>query len=207
LLFKSGSEIYVYNWSRSGQDEKVFIGGQEVEQKQAPSWHKFEGTFADQTAYLVREDGTLWTGSVGTISKFDVPGCFSDWGNPYKWTYKTPWLSLNDELQKSNVRKQGKYIKPLYTGVSGATLTMSVEAPYDGRSTDSVTIDASANIGIVGVGNVNTSLVLGDNYVQDDKLPFRWRGEVARFKFTSNDDDGPQIMSGFTVYYTEHGVE
>jgi hypothetical protein len=41
---------------------------------------------------------------------------------------------------------------------------MSVEASYDGRSTDSVTINASANIGIVGVGNVNTSLVLGDNY-------------------------------------------
>jgi hypothetical protein len=91
--------------------------------------------------------------------------------------------------------------------VSGANLTVSVEAPYDARSTDSATILASANVGYVGVGNVGTSFIVGSNYVQDDKLPLRWRGEVARFKFASDDNDGPQVMSGFTVYYSEHGVE
>jgi hypothetical protein len=207
VLFKAGSEIYVYNWNRSGQDDKVYIAGQEVEQKQAPSWHKFEGRFADELCYLIREDGTLWSANYGWISKFDVPGCYADHGNSYTWTYRTPWLSLNDELQKSNVTKHGYYIKPLYTAVSGANLTMSVEAPYDAASTDSVTIEASANLGFIGTSDIGSSFYVGSNYVQADKLPLRWRGEVARFRFSSNDNDGPQVMSGFTVYYTEHGVE
>jgi hypothetical protein len=85
-------------------------------------------------------------------------------------------------------------------------LDVCVEAPYNKQSTDGYHLTAISDIGTIGYQEV-TALQLGDSYVQGEKFPLRWRGEAVRFKFECCANRGPQIMSGFTVYFTKHGVE
>ena len=100
--------------------------------------------------------------------------------------------------------RTGHYIKPQVVAGGDSTLTVEVEAPYNRESSD------TANIAVSGVGApigqaVIGAAVIGGSGVVNDKYPLHWRGEVARFLFSTEDDQGPLTISKYTIYYNEYG--
>ena len=197
LLVKIGSELYLYNFAPivlQGQEEAI-IG----------SWHLFTGGFARQTAYFVRQDGTLMCGDDnGVISEFDTE-VFDDVGEIYSTRLKTGWLNMK-EPKFSVKTKVGHYIKPQVVAGGDTTLTVEVEAPYNRESTDTAVIGVSGVGAPIGQAVIGTA-VIGGSGVVNDKYPLHWRGEVARFLFRTNDTEGPLTISKYTLYYTEAGKQ
>ena len=195
LLVKIGSEIYLYNFAPTtlpGKTEAV-VG----------SWHLFTGQFARQTAFFVRQDGTLICGGpTGIISEFDTE-IFDDIGEVYTTRLRTGWLNMIEPRMDVRTR-EGHYIKPHVVAGGSTTLTVSVEAPYNTESSDSAVIDVSGAGAPIGQATIGTSIIGGSGVI-NDKYPLQWRGEVARFLFQTEDDIGPLTLSKYTVYYNQRG--
>jgi len=206
VLFRTGDEIQVYNYAQSTGEQTAYVGGQQVNIKVPPSWHQFVGGFAQQKAFFVRESGDLITGgAAGTINIFDK-GSYGDLGVPIQFVYESVWHGFEAKSQKSTHRKHGKYIKPVFQAPDGVQITISVAAPYSRASTDSIAVSAAAGssqIGSVTIGK----WIIGGNDVTFDKLPLRWHGEVAKFRFEGEASQGPLTLSAYTVFYAPFGVE
>jgi hypothetical protein len=194
LIVKVGTELYIYNYSIFLGDDNKNVGG--------GSWSLFDGPFAQQRAYFVRADGSLWcAGAAGRVFRFDT-GTYSDDGRNISTVYQTGWLTLGEP--KSTIqKKQGKYITPFFDAPD-TNYTIRAEAPYAADSTDTIMVASSAAgvaIGNAVIGNAQ----VGGSSVQNPKYPLRWMGEVARFTFTTNDSNGPDVLSKFTLEANIYG--
>jgi hypothetical protein len=205
VLFKAGDEIYVYNYSNSGQmTQKTFIGGNEVNVRVPPSWHLFVGRLAQQKAFFIRESGDMITGGVtGQINVFDQ-GTFGELGEAVSFVYESAWHGFDSKNQKSVKRKHGKFIRPVFEAPDGVALRISVVAPYSRDSTDSVTVSAATSESVIGSAEIG-EWIIGGNDVTFDKYPMRWHGEAAKFRFEGETADGPLTLSAYTVYYAQFG--
>jgi hypothetical protein len=195
LFCKIGDEIYIYNFAPiTLQGRKEAIIG---------SWHKFTGGLARQTAFYVEGNtGNLFTGSSdGKISQFDT-NVYTDNGEVYKARLRTGWLNMKEP--KVDVRtREGIYIKPQFVAGGNATITVSVEAPYNRESSDSATFDLTGG-SVIGVAVIGNSTI-GGSPVSNQKYPLHWRGETARFTFENEDSIGPVTLSRYTIYWVEKG--
>jgi len=204
VLFKAGDELYVFNYARAGQQAKAFLEGQEVSIQVPPAWHLFDGRFAQQKCFFVRENGDLICGGVnGQINSFDL-GEYSDLGQPIKTRYRSVWHGFEKRQQKSINRKHGKYIKPVWEAPSDTTMTVRVVAPYKRDSSDEIEIEPETEGAVIGQAVIG-DWVIGGNDVTFDKHPLRWNGEVARFDFETEHTGGPVVLSGYTVFFAAFG--
>lgn len=194
LLCKIGTEIYLYNFS------PITLPGKR--QTVIGSWHKFDGGIARQTAFFVRQDGTLVCGGpTGIVSEFDTD-VFDDLGEVYRASLQTGWLNMT-EPRVDVKQREGHYVKPQIVAGGAVDLTISVEAPYDRESTDSTTIEVGGGA-IIGTMTIGTAIIGGSGVV-NTKLPLHWKGEVARFLFQNEDNKGPLTISRYTLYYIMKG--
>lgn len=203
LLFRVGSTIYCYNYTNTVSGE----GRLEDKGSNMISWSTFTGPFAAQRCYFVRENGDLLTGNTqGTVNIFDQ-GAYSELTNPIPTIYRTGWTQLyHGSPQGRVVVKEGKALRPYIQLGNTLPITISVEAPFDGRSKDSVTVTASTSAAIVGIAVVG-SATIGGSPVYQQKLPLRWNGEYARFRFETNSIKGPITLGESVIYHKLTGVE
>ena len=198
MIFKIGSEMWIYN------NAPVVVAGT-GKAKDMGSWHLFNGRFAQMNDYSVRSDGNLMVaGPAGVVALFDQDN-FDDLGDNIQTEYQTGWLSMGEPNSRVTT-KQGRYIKPLFETGSNIEYTIRAEAAYDAESSEQITVStsgATASIGIAIIGQA----VIGGSPVVNDKYALRWRGERVRFTISTDNTVGKDIISNYTVYYTELGKE
>ncbi len=201
LCAKIGSKLYIYNYT-------PYFGQGGAQGTQFPtakgSWSVFTGLFAQQRVYMVLSDGTLiCAGANGRVYKFDQ-GTYDDDGTTYNTQYRTGWLSMTPG-KRSPQMKQGRYIQPIFDCGHSITYTITAEAPFstEARDNQNATITPGANT--IGTAVVGTARIGGTNIV-DQKLSLRWRGKECRFTFDTSDTYGPDTLSRFIVFFTEHGA-
>lgn len=190
LLCKVGDVIYNFNYTPFYKD------GQTVTNVYG-SWSKFTGKFAEQKTYFVRRNGDLvCAGAGGKVYRFDS-GSYDDDGLAIETALETGWLTLN-EPQKSTQLRSGVYIKPKFE--AGAPVVYTIMATGDFRqiSTDTV-ITTAGGVGQVGFAQVGVSPIGGSRIIEP-KLPLRWKGEQFKIRIDTNDQNGPDIITGFTIY-------
>lgn len=206
VCFKIGSLIYVYNYTPYFGSQ---ISGAPPEQAFQPqpgtgSWSLFDSLFAQQNVYMVRQDGTLLcAGTGGQVYMFDQ-GTYDDDGTVYTTEYQSGWLTL-DEPRRSLQIKQGHYIQPTFHVGAPINYTMRAEAPFVAESQDVIEVSA-AGAQAIGSSVIGSWLIGGGSSIFDRKYSLRWRGKEMRLTITTEDNQGPDVMSRFTLYITRHGI-
>lgn len=201
LCLKVGSELHILNYTAFfGQDRAP---GQNYITPLEGSWSIFDGKFARQNAYFVRQDGTLvCCGSGGKVYAFDQ-GTYDDDGEVYSTEYKTGWLTLDEPKRRVKTR-QIHYIKPIIIAGGDITYTVRAEGNFDVDSSDSATITASSASQPIGTFTIGEDQIGGAG-IKNVKYPLRVRGEQVRITFTTQDALGPDTLSRFTLYATVWG--
>lgn len=190
LLFKVGDVIYNYNYT------PYYSAGQ-IQQSQYGSFSKFTGPFAQQKIYYIRRNGDLiCAGAGGLVYEFDK-GTYSDDGNSIPTAMETGYLKLN-EAQEDTQIKTGTYIKPIFETSAPIDYTITATGGYDQLSTDSVELSTSG-VGQVGFATIGYSPI-GGNRIYDNKQALRWKGERFRIRIDTDSINGPDIITGYTIY-------
>lgn len=204
FLVKIGTKIYCFNYTaffggKPGDNASTLSGTQ-------GSWSVFDGKFARQNFYFVNSSGKLLCcGPAGRVYEFDA-GDYADDGEAYSTEFQTGHLGMV-EPKKTIRMKEGVYIKPTILPGAPITYTVDVIGHYNTQeSSDSVTIPTSGATSPVGIALVGSAVVDGTT-VFNTKYPLRWRGEAARFRFTTPGGVGPDVLSRFVVYWNLHGKE
>ena len=206
FMVKIQSEVFVFNYSPFfGNDQTSLKSG--VGETIGPnrgSWSLFDGKFARQNAYLVRQDGTLVAGGPGgKIYRCDVDGVYTDDGEIYTTEYQTSWLTLSEPRKNTKI-KQLNYIKPVLNVGAAINYTVRAEGSFAADSTETITIAASAGAAVIGLSTIPA--VIGGSSIQNRKYPLRARGEQMRLTFTTEDGNGPDTIARFTLYANQFGV-
>ena len=190
LLCKIGNVIYNYNYT------PFYLAGQ-IQSNPYGSWSKFTGLFAEQQAFLVRRNGDLiCAGAGGRVYEFDQ-GAYADAGNAYETILETGWLTLNEPQQSTQLRT-GVYIKPQFEASSPVTYTITATGDFSEISEDTITV-TTGGVGQIGFAQIGSSPI-GGNRILNEKIPLRWKGEQFRIRISTLDTNGPDIITGFTVY-------
>ena len=203
FLVKIGTLLHCFNYTAFFGVDQLSARAAGTLSTQTGSWSLFDGKFARQRAYLVRQNGDLvCCGSGGKVYEFDKSD-FDDDGEGYQTQYRTGWLFYNPRRPSVRVN-QGKYIKPLVDVGQAINYTIRAEGEFDNvESSDTVTVSAAAGepVGLAVVGEA----AVGGSSIENVKYPLHWRGETVRFTFETDDQTGPDVISRYTVYYTRHG--
>lgn len=190
LLCKVGDVIYNYNYT------PAYIDGQ-VQANQYGSWSVFNSKLAQQKCYFVRRNGDLiCAGAGGKVYNFDT-GSYSDDGDNIQTVLETGWLTLQ-EPQLSTQTKSGCYIRTQFEAGTPVAYTITATGDFSQISTDTVIVTA-AGVGEVGFAQVGVSPI-GGARILDQKLPLRWKGKQFKIRIETNDTNGPDIITGFTIY-------
>lgn len=192
VIFKVGNIIYNLNYTplyESGQLQKSF------------NWTRFNGKFAQQNFYFVRENGDLISGDdSGVVSTCDVDNIYNDLGASYRTELKTNWLTLEEGRAKSPKIKKGIYIEPTFEVKANTTYTISCIGDFDNVASDSVQVTASGVGAVVGSAVVGSAAIGGIFGVTERKLPLRWRGRQVKVTFATDDTNGPDTITRYTLY-------
>jgi hypothetical protein len=190
LLCKVGDIIYNFNYT------PYFLLG-EVRANPYGSWSKFTGKFAEQKCFFVRRNGDLiCAGAGGKVYTFDK-GSYADDGQPIQTIIETGWLTLNEPQQSTQFRS-GVYIKPQVEASNPITYTVSVIGDFSQTAQDSISF-TTQGVGQIGFARIGSSPI-GGNRIYDQKLPLRWKGEQFKIRISTNDSNGPDIITGYTIY-------
>lgn len=191
LLLKVGDIIYNYNYTPS------YSQGQIV-QSTYGSFSKFTGKFAQQKIYHVRRNGDLLcAGAGGLVYEFDK-GNYDDDGNTIFTSMRTAFLNL-DESKEEDIRlKTGTYIKPVFESSTSIDYTITAVGGFDQISQDQTSL-TTTGVGEVGFSTVGTAPI-GGQRINTEKLPLRWKGEKFYVEISTDNDSGPDIITGWTVY-------
>lgn len=190
LMCKIGDVIYNYNYT-------PFYQNGEVAPTTYGSWSIFNTKLAQQKTYFIRRNGDfVCAGAGGKVYKFDT-GTYSDDGDKISTVIESGWLTMQ-EPQKSTQLKSGTYIRTQFETGSPITYTISVVGDFSEISTDTITV-SSTGVGQVGFAKVGTSPI-GGQRILDAKLPLRWKGKQFKIRIETNDTNGPDIITGYTIY-------
>lgn len=202
LCLKVGSEIYIYNYTPFYGGDRKAASRSEILSTKDGSWSLFDGKFARQNAFLVRRDGTLvCAGSGGKVYKFDQ-NTFNDDGETYATEYQPGWQTLDEPKRRVNIKKIN-YMKLIVDAGDAIVYTVRGEGGFSVQSADLalVTADSSEAIGVGIIGQTS----IGGSSIDNIKFPFRLRGEQFRTNIKTNDQLGPDTISRYTYYATQHG--
>lgn len=190
LLCKVGDVIYNYNFSPN------YDQGQ-INSSPYGSWSTFTTKLAECKCFFVRKNGDfVCAGAGGKIYQFDG-GSYDDDGDPINTILETGWLTL-DEPQQSTQYRSGIYIRPQFEAGTPVAYTITATGDYQELSSDTVIVTAQG-VGEVGFAVVGTSPI-GGSRILNDKVPLRWKGKQFKIRIETNDTNGPDILTGFTIY-------
>jgi hypothetical protein len=196
LMCKIGDVIYNYNYT-------PFYAQGQINTNPYGSFSKFTGKFAEQKTFLVRRNGDLvCAGAGGKVYEFDK-GSYSDDGPSIETIMETGWIKLN-EAQESTQTKSIVYIKVQFETGEPITYTINATGDTSELSTDSVTTQTDG-VGQIGFARIGVSPI-GGRRIFDEKLPLRGKGQEFKIRISTNDSNGPDIVSGFTLYGNITGI-
>lgn len=203
-MLKVGSQINVFNYTAYFGEDQLSGRVHGTFTTRRGSWSIFDGKFARQNAFLVRQDRSMvCVGDGGRVYVFDQNG-YDDDGEEYGTEYRTGWLRLTKGEKPSVQTIQGNYIKPVFDTGAAVNYLISAEAGFDGESVDSITVPASGGASPIGLAVVGFSKI-GGTTIQNTKYPLRWRGEQVRLSISTQDTLGPDTISRYTLYATRWG--
>lgn len=191
LLYKIGDVIYNYNYTPGYADGQIV-------QSTYGSWSKFTGKFAQQKIYYIRRNGDLiCAGAGGKVYEFDK-GVYGDDGEAIFTNLRSAYCNL-DESREEDIRwKNGVFVKPSFESPAQITYNISVVGGYDALTQDSTELQ-TLGVGEVGFSPIGYSPV-GGQRITTQKLPLRWKGQKFYVEITTNTTQGPDIITGWTVY-------
>lgn len=197
LILKVGDSCYILNtfpsYDETGQQRNI------------PSWHLFNGEWAQQNHYFVRRNGDLLTCGAQGMVYFADSSASTDNGTVITTDLTTAWVRLEEPNRTPRV-KQGNYIRPIFESDPSVSYTISVVAGWDGLSSDSITVSAGDEGAAVGSAIIGIDAIGQAAYAQNDKYALRWRGEQAQIEFTTQSSAQPDIITGFMIYGDISGV-
>lgn len=197
LILKVGDSCYILNTFPSYDETGT--------QKNIPSWHLFTGPWAQQNHYFVRRNGDLLTcGGNGQVYFADSSASTDD-GALISTDLTTAWVRLEEPNRTPRI-KQGNYIRPIFESDPSISYTINVVAGWDGLSSDSIVVSAGNAASAIGSYQIGRDAIGQGIFAQADKYPLRWRGEQARFQFTTQSSAQPDIITGYYVYGDVGGV-
>jgi len=196
LIAKIGSELYIWNFA------PITLARNSTRDKIIPSWFKFEGGFSNQFTFRVMQDGDLWTGgSNGVVSRFET-GTYDDNGDIYLTDYQTGWNHL-DSGRTQNL-KSTKFIEPYFETGDEISYEITCEGDWDQTSLDSVIVSALPEGAPIGFFTIGTSKI-GGSRIFNPKIPLRARGTAFRWRITTQDNKGPDILGRMAVTFNRMG--
>lgn len=193
VMAKVSNKIYNFNYSSN----LAGLANQEIENipGQKGSWSIFNGNLAGMNDFFVRANADLvCCDSSGKVYRFDDEGVYTDGNASAKYTtqYQTSWLGL-DEIQgkgrPSRRIKKSTALLPTFQASANTTYNISVSAPYDNGSGESVSYTVSAS----------------GKPVHTPQLPLVARGERLRYDFQTT-AAGHDVISHFTIKFNKYGV-
>ena len=194
VLFKLGSEVYVYNYNAIRDIESEYKYG---------SWSVFDGLFGQLNDMYIRHNGDLIGCSQdGNVYEFDK-GTYDDDGQPIFTEYQTGWLTLEEPENTTRI-KETLYIKPHFETGSDIKVGVRIQGFGAIDSSDSAAISSTGMSSPIGLNIVGTN-VIGGSKTHTDKFPLMARGESLRVLFTTDTTSGPDVISKFTLYGNIHG--
>ena len=162
------------------------------------------------TSYLVREDGSLYSGHNGGVLGLFDQGDYSDFGDPIPTVYESAWLAWDGDppkqALKSITRKHGKAFKMVSQVGNAIRVTIDAVAPYSQISSDTAQLAAVPLPDIIGQAIIGKTIV-GGNSIDFEKLPLRWHGEVCKISISTETPTGPFVLSQFNILYTQEAIE
>lgn len=203
ILFKLGTQIYVYNYTtyfgKNVSTRRGFV------QEEGGSWSVFDGKFARQNAFFFDGivDALYCAGPGGKVYRFDQD-TYDDDGEVFSTKYQTGYLTMDEPKRTINI-KSGNYIKPIIEAGENTTYTITAEGGFGADSIETITVEVSGGQSApIGRAEIGTN-VIGGSGVENEKEALRWRGEVGRFTFETTDNKGPDTLSRFSIYHNVHG--
>jgi hypothetical protein len=206
FMLKIGSQIYVFNYTTNIGKDQIILEGSPGSLPQGGSWSLFDGKFARQNFYLVRDSGDLvCVGDGGKVYQFDIEGLYADDGEAYTTEYRTPWMDFTELSRRyHDVKiKEVKYIKPIFESGANTEYTIRLEGGLETESTDSITVGVSGGSGTIGTATL--PFVIGGANAQNTKYSLRGSGEQFRLTFSTSDTNGPDVLSRYTLYVNYRG--
>lgn len=189
LINKIGDQCYILNTQPSYDATGT--------QQQIASWHLFNGMWAQQNHYFVRENGDLMAcGPQGGVYFIDSSAS-TDVGTPITTDLQTAWLRL-EEPQVTPRIKEGHYIRPVFESSSEVEYTINVRAGLDNFSGDSITVSAGGT-GAIGTAIVGVTEIGGGSFAEINKYSLRWRGEQFRVEFITESSAAKDIITSFVI--------
>jgi len=154
-------------------------------------------------AYLVTQDGSMVVaGAGGRVYNFD-DGTYTDDGESYTTEYQTSWLQLSEPRDNIKI-KQGNYIKPIFDAGAPVSYEVRAEGDFAVNSGETITIDVSGGSDPIALATI--PYTIGGSSIQNVKHALRWRGEQVRITFKTDDAQGPDVVSQFTLYANMFGT-
>lgn len=207
FMAKIGTQIYVFNYTENfGMDQPLLDESAGQLSSKRGSWSLFDGKFAQQNAYYVRRNGNLvCAGDGGKVYQFDQDGVYDDDGVTYKTEYQSAWDDMTGLTRKfHDVKiKQVEAIKPIFEVGQDINYTIQAEGGFDRKSSETITVGVSG--GAAAIGTATLPFTLGGAVAQNTKYPLRVRGEHYRMTFTTEDQNGPDVLSRYTLYINPFG--
>lgn len=190
VIMKIGSSMYNYNYTATYQFGKFENFG---------TITRFTGTFANQSAFLVRRNDDLITGSPdGKVFIFDN-GATMDGTQIITTKYVSPWHTLQEgQTDLILINKDGRYVKPIFETYGEVEYNISVVGDYDILATDSIVVTAQGAF-VVGSSQIGNSII-GNSTITDPKMPLRWRGEQFQMTIETSSESGNDIINSYTIY-------
>lgn len=189
-ILKIGSVCYILNTNPSYND----AGQLEV----LSAWHLFNGIWAQQNHYFVRQNGDLLAcGPGGFVYQMDN-GDHDDVGTIITTDLVTAWLRLEEPMRSPRI-KQGTYIRPIFESTNNISYTINAVAGLDNFSSDTA-VFTTTGTGAIGSFIIGTTPIGAGGYAQVPKLPLRWRGEQVQIEFITQTSAVPDVLSSFTMY-------
>lgn len=200
VLFKVGNTIYNFNYT------PIYVKGDYI---RGGTWSKFTGLFAQCDEFLVRQDGTLIASyydsstNANYLYEFDT-GNYLDDTQEINTEYESAWLTL--EVGSGNgIIKDGRYIKPYFECYGDTVYNIKAIADLETQTTcDSVVVSAAGGGGI-GSMVVEAWPVGGAAIANQQKYPFRWRGEQVKVNIATSGGQGKETISKFILYGNKFG--
>ncbi|MBI1362709.1 MAG: hypothetical protein GC134_01890 [Proteobacteria bacterium] len=160
----------------------------------ASGWARFDGLFADATAFMNTPDGKLYLASGGQLYVYDHD-TYDDDGEAIQTRWWTPWLNFSSDFK----RWANKYVELVTEQGAPVNITLRRYKSYNSSSSVSQELTATTAADYWDDGDWDDALwdngypkpaVVRDGYVAD----------VLAYAVESSTTTGPMTIFGFKLY-------
>jgi hypothetical protein len=175
--FKLGSTVLVYQVASA-----------------AAGWSRFDGLFADATAFANTPDGELYLGVGGQLYRYDT-SVYDDDGVPITTRWWTPWLNFSGNFK----RWANKYVELVTEQGAPVAMTLRRYKSYNSSSSVSHSVTATTPADYWNTSDWDTAL-WDNGYPKPASVRDGFVADVLSYAVESQSTEGPLTIFGFKLY-------